>query len=104
MTSLGIVCYIITNERHRAYVRREHTMSMSTKEAVALEAICADCDEIDGWGFNRPSDAFVAVLEKLDDAEVANETLHSLMEKDLIEVDLIDDTLWVRPVVYARFC
>lgn len=77
--------------------------NLNENETKALEAICADCDEIDGWGFNRPSDAYEAVANEIG-AYDALSVLYSLEEKGAIELCLIDDTLWVRQEVYATFC
>ena len=70
-------------------------------QKAALNALVADCDEIDGWWFTTPSDAFVAVSDEIDDAENVLEQLDSM---EAIEIDEFDDTLWVRPEVYDQFC
>lgn len=36
---------------------------MNGNETKAMRAICADCDELDGWGFTRPSDMVAALLK-----------------------------------------
>lgn len=82
----------------------EAIKNLSENERRAMSAICADCDEIDDWGFDRPSDAYAAAFGEFNSDKVTSDTLNSLMEKDVIEIDLIDDTLWVKPEVYASFC
>lgn len=87
-------------------VLRERMMiNLNENEEKMLRAICEGCDEIDGWGFHRPS-MVVQDLIKLFDykAKVAGGYLRDLIDKDLIEFDRYDDTIWVRPEVYSEFC
>lgn len=72
-------------------------------ETVAMEAICADCDEIDGYGFTRPGHMVMALVDVFEDAKEAGEQIWRLMEKGLIEVDTFDDTVWIEPEVYKAY-
>lgn len=76
-------------------------MEFNDIQKKALKLLVADCDEIDGWGFTTPSEAFIAVSDEIDNAE---DILNQLDSMEAIEVDTFDDTLWVRPEVYDQFC
>lgn len=81
------------------------TDNLNKNEEKMLRAICEDCDDIDGWGFNRPSMCVQKLIELFDyKAKVAGGYLRDLIDKDLIEFDRYEDTIWVRPEVYAEFC
>ena len=85
-------------------VRREHEMTNLTNiERKAMEIICNDCDELDGWGFTRPSDACEVVAKEIGqfDAIKVMSRLHAM---DLLDICTIDDTLWVKPEVFGQFC
>lgn len=77
--------------------------NLNENERKAMSAICADCDEIDGWGFTHPSDAFEVVAKAVGES-VAVKLLDRLNDKNIIDVCVIDDTLWVRPELFEQFC
>lgn len=79
--------------------------NLNENEAKAMRAICADCDEIDGYGFTRPADMAWALFEAFDrNAHVAGGYITSLSDKGLIELDMVDNTVWVEPEVFEQFC
>lgn len=71
-------------------------------ERKALETIVDGCDEIDGWGFHRPSLVMDDLVRELGNPHVVGGYLRDLIDKDLIEFDTIDDTIWVSPEVYEE--
>lgn len=77
---------------------------MNENERMAMEAICADCDELDGWGFTRPTDMVVALVKKFNDGNVVGGYIADLMHKNMIDVDVMDDTVWVSPEIFAEYC
>lgn len=77
---------------------------LNENEVRAMKAICADCDELDGYGFTRPTDMVVALAKEFGNGQVAGGYLADLMEKNLIEVDVFDDTVWVEPDVFEAYC
>lgn len=81
------------------------TTKMNENEVKALKAICNDYDEIDGYGFTRPADMAWALFEAFDhNGQVAGGYITSLVDKGLIELDMVDNTVWVSPEVYEQFC
>ena len=77
---------------------------INKNEKRALEAICADCDNLDGWGFTRLWDMCEAVAQEFKyNYQVAGGYIKALMDKRLIDVDKHDDEVWVRPEVYELF-
>lgn len=81
--------------------------NLNKNEAKVLRAICEGCDEIDGWGFHRPSMMMRDVLQVFERVEnlgqVAGGYVRDLIEKDLIEFNAYDDEVWVRPEVFSQF-
>lgn len=78
---------------------------LNENEAKAMKVICADCDEIDGYGFTRPKDMVMALVKEFKNGQVAGGYIADLMEKGFIEVDVVDDTVWVEPEIFeAYYC
>lgn len=81
---------------------------LNENETKVLRTICEGCDEIDGWGFHRPSMLMVDVMREFDGVEnkgqVVGGYIRDLMDKNLIEFNAIDDEVWVSPDVYERYC
>lgn len=78
--------------------------NLNENEAKALRAICDDCDELDGWGFTRISPMVLAVMAAFDNnGQVAGGYIRDLMDKNLIEADAHEDTVWIEPDVFAEF-
>lgn len=86
--------------------------NLNDKERKVLSAICNDCDELDGWGFTRPSGMMVALARSLGNefgngSEWGNRIggyITDLIKKNLIELDLREDEVWVSPEVFEQFC
>lgn len=78
--------------------------NLNENETLAMEAICADCDDIDGYGFTRPASMVLALVKVFHNGYTAGGYIADLMEKNLIEVDVLDDTVWVDHEVYAAYC
>lgn len=81
---------------------------LNENEAKVLRAICEGCDEIDGWGFHRPSMMMVDVMKAFEGSknqgQVVGGYIRDLIEKDLIEFNAYDDEIWVRPEIFEQFC
>lgn len=87
---------------------RENEMAISEEKAksmetLAMEVICANCDEIDGYGFTRPVSMVMALVDVFQDGFEVGRQVKKLIDKNLIEVDVIDDTVWVEPEVYKAY-
>lgn len=79
--------------------------NLNKNERIAIEAICADCDDLDGWGFTRLWDMCEAVAEAFENNyQRAGGYVKALMDKNLIEVNKEEDEVWVSPDVYELFC
>ena len=76
---------------------------MNDNETKAIRAICDDCDELDGWGFTRPGHMVAALLKVFRSGEVAGGYIRDLMDKNVIDVDFRDDTVWVRPEIFEIY-
>ena len=81
----------------------KNEVNFSIAEIKALQAICADCDDIDGEGFTTPEDAFMAVVHQFDSGEQAGECIDGLRAKGVVTIDIYDNTLWVDRDVFAAF-
>lgn len=82
----------------------ETIKNLNENERRAMRVICSDCDEIDGYGFTRPIDMVIALVNEFKNGNVAGGYITDLIDKNLIEVDVHDDTVWVEPDVYEEFC
>lgn len=82
-------------------------MNLNENEAKVLSAICAGCDDLDGWGFNRPSMMMVDLVHAFEGTEnwgqVIGAYLKDLIDKGVIEFDAHEDEVWVDPEVYATY-
>ena len=78
--------------------------NLNDNERKALGAICADCDELDGWGFTRIADMILAVMREFDNGQVVGGYISDLMKKNLIDVDAKEDEVWVSPKVFEAYC
>lgn len=79
--------------------------NLNENERKALSAICADCDEIDGYGFTRIPDMAWALFNAFDrNGQVAGGYITDLRDKGLIDIDAAEDEVWVDPEVYEQFC
>ena len=92
-------------------VRREHEMTnlterkaMADVDRMAMEAIASDCDEIDGWGFTRPSEVIGVVGDAIGGELEAIKSISRLNAMNLIDICTIDNTLWMRPEIFEQFC
>lgn len=82
----------------------ETIKGLNESERKAMSVICADCDDIEGYGFTLPSHMALALVDEFKNANVAGGYISDLLEKGLIEIDFYDETVWVEPEVYAEFC
>ena len=82
--------------------------NLNENEVKVLRAICAGCDDIDGWGFHRPSMMMVDVMGEFDgvknQGQVVGGYIRDLIDKGLIEFNAYDDEVWVRPEVFETYC
>ena len=79
-------------------------MVTSYIDLTAMEAIASDCDEIEGWGFTRPSEVVGVVGDAIGGELEAIKAISRLNTMNVIDICVIDDTLWVRPEVFETFC
>lgn len=80
-------------------------IKLNDNEAKAMRAICQDCDEIDGYGFTRISNMCEAVAIAFDrNYHKAGGYISALLDKNLIDMCVIDDEVWVAPDVFEQFC
>lgn len=79
-------------------------MVTKTSKAALIEAICADSDDIDGWGFNRIGSVVATAIEMFGDGRTAGEYVKCLMEDGLIEVYAESDEVWISPEVFEKYC
>jgi hypothetical protein len=78
--------------------------SLNENELKALKAICADCDEIDGYGFDRPKDMKLALLDAFNgNGHVVGGYMNDLCDKGLIDVDIPENEVWVDKEIFAEF-
>ena len=85
---------------------------LNENERKVLSAICNDCDELDGWGFTRPSGMMVALMRNLGEEFGSGAKkgmsigayVSDLMKKNLVDLDLQEDEVWVRPDVFEAYC
>lgn len=101
---VGTFCYAIIKPTGNTD-RREYDMkTLTTKEQVTFEHICEDCDELDGWGFTRPS--FLFAGEAPNGAEAMKNlvtNMVSLDDKGYIEFNFVEDEIWVNPELFASY-
>jgi hypothetical protein len=81
-------------------------VKLNWNETIAIRTICDDCDELDGYGFNRPSDVVEALMEALDlpNKKAAGAYMTDLEKKGLIDINTYDDEIWVNPDVFEKYC
>lgn len=78
---------------------------LNDNERKALEAVCYDCDNLDGWGFTRIWDMCEAVAKAFDNNyQRAGGYIKVLKEKRLIDIHASEDEAWVSPEVFGEFC
>lgn len=77
---------------------------LNENEVKAIKAICADCDDIDGYGFTRVADMMLALVNEFKNGQVAGGYVTDLMDKGLIDVDDHEDEVWVEPEVFEAYC
>ncbi len=103
---LILLCYTILNDRGETQNRREYEMTineacntingMNENELKAFNVICADCDELDGYGFTRVSTAILELVKAFDNnGHVAGGYFRSLSDKGVFDYEVIDDEIWV---------
>lgn len=80
-------------------------VKLNKNEVKALSVICADCDELDGWGFTRPSMVIDSLAEAFNNNyRVMGGYLKDLIDKNLIDYNTFDDELWVYPEYFEQYC
>lgn len=81
-------------------------VELNWNETIAIKAICDDCDELDGYGFNRPKDVVEVLMEALDlpNKKAAGAYMADLEKKGLIDIDTFEDEIWVNPDVFEKYC
>lgn len=77
---------------------------LNENEVLAMKAICADCDDIDGYGFTRVDDMVLALVHQFKNGQVSGGYITDLADKGLIEVDYHEDTVWIDPEVFETYC
>lgn len=87
----------------------ETIKNLNETERALMQAICDDCDDLDGWGFDRPVDVVTVLVTELvvkgrDKSEnAAGAYLTDFIKKGLIEFYQLEDEVWVDPEVFAAF-
>lgn len=84
--------------------KKTNTENLNENERKAMTAICDDCDDLDGWGFDRPSDMMLALLDAFDgNPHRAGGYLKDLIDKGLVEIEPYEDEVWINPDVFEEF-
>lgn len=78
---------------------------LNENEVKVLNAICMDCDDIDGEGFNRLTDMMVTLIEDTNmNGNQLGGYITSLANKNCVIIDAVENEVWVPEEVFARFC
>ena len=79
--------------------------NLNENETKAMRAICADCDEIDGWGFTRIGHMVAALMDEFDNnGQRVGGYIATLLDKNLIDVCAEDNEVWVKPETFEAYC
>lgn len=77
---------------------------LNENESKALGIICNDCDDIDGEGFTRLTSIIGLLVSEFKNGHAAGGYLTQLAAKGYVDIDPMEDEVWVGRDVYSAYC